>query len=101
MPVHVLCVDDDPYLTDLLRYALSRDGYAVDVAGTGAEALRIAQAHPPDIVILDRNLPDRDGFALCGQFRRTLHIPVIMLTASSADADAARGFESGADDYIA
>jgi DNA-binding NtrC family response regulator len=51
VPIKVLCVDDDTYLTDLLRYALSRDGYTVEVANTGADALRNAQADPPDVVV--------------------------------------------------
>lgn len=100
-PIKVLCVDDDIYLTDLLRYALSHDGYAVEVANTGADALRTAQADPPDVVVLDVNLPDVNGFTLCNRFRKVLHLPVIMLTARSLDTDMVTGFQQGADDYVA
>ncbi|HEV7215151.1 MAG TPA: response regulator transcription factor [Chloroflexota bacterium] len=94
-------MDDDIYLTDLLRYALSHDGYAVEVANTGADALRTAQADPPDVVVLDVNLPDVNGFTLCNRFRKVLHLPVIMLTARSLDTDMVTGFQQGADDYVA
>ena len=100
VPTRVLCVDDDTYLTDLLRYALRRDGYTVEVANTGADALRIAQADPPDIVVLDVNLPDVNGFTLCNRLRKGLHLPVIMLTASILDTDVVTGFQQGADDYV-
>lgn len=100
IPIRVLCVDDDTYLTDLLRYALSRDGYSVEVANTGADALRSVQAEPPDVVVLDVNLPDVNGFALCSQIRKTMHLPVIMLTASSLDTDMVVGFQQGADDFV-
>ena len=99
-PIKVLCVDDDPYLTDLLRYALSHDGYAVEVANNGADALRNAQADPPDVVVLDVNLPDINGFTLCQRFRKQMRLPVILLTASSLDADVVTGFQQGADDYV-
>jgi DNA-binding response OmpR family regulator len=96
----ILCVDDDPYLTDLLQYALGRDGYAVSVAGDGATALRLVQTDPPDAVLLDLQLPDTDGLALCRQLRRQGRIPIIMLTARHSDSDMVQGFEHGADDYI-
>jgi DNA-binding response OmpR family regulator len=99
-PISVLCVDDDPYLTDLLRYALGHDGYEVAVANTGADALRHAQADPPDVVVLDVHLPDISGFTLCTQFRKVMHLPVILLTASNLDADVITGFQHGADDYV-
>ncbi|MGH2386752.1 MAG: response regulator transcription factor [Chloroflexota bacterium] len=94
-------MDDDPYLTDLLQYALARDGYNVVVAGDGATALRLAQTDPPDAVLLDLHLPDVDGLTLCGQLRRQGRMPVIMLTASHTDTDIVKGFQHGADDYVA
>ncbi len=97
----ILCVDDDPYLTDLIQYALVRDGYDVSVAGDGATALRQVQADLPDAVLLDLNLPDVHGLALCAQLRRAGQMPVIMLTASQSDTDIVKGFQNGADDYIA
>jgi DNA-binding response OmpR family regulator len=101
IPIRVLCVDDDSYLTDLLRYALGRDGYAVEIANTGADAWRSIQADPPDVVVLDVNLPDMSGFALCNQLRKSVQVPVILLTASSLDVDMVTGFQQGADDYVA
>jgi DNA-binding response OmpR family regulator len=96
----ILCVDDDVYLTDLLQYALGREGYSVQVANRGAKAIQLAETDPPDAVILDVNLPDANGFTLCTQFRTALHVPVIMLTARHADEDVVHGFGLGADDYI-
>jgi DNA-binding response OmpR family regulator len=96
----VLCVDDDTLLTDLLQYALTSAGYAVQIAHTGVEALQRAQSNPPDVAIVDVNLPDRDGFTLCSSLRHELNIPVIMMTARRLEPDLIAGFEHGADDYI-
>lgn len=98
---NVLCVDDDSYLADLLRYALTRVGYTVQLAHTGAAALRAAHATRPDLVIADVNLPDVDGFELCAKLRTTFSVPVIMLTARGTDDDVLVGFDHGAEDYIA
>lgn len=99
-PPKILCVDDDSYLTDLLKFALTRDGYSVSVANQGAEALRMIQNDPPDAVVLDLHLPDINGLTLCSQLRRQRQLPVIMLTASHSDADVVTGFQHGADDYV-
>lgn len=96
----VLCVDDDVYLGDLLQYALKREGYSVQVAHRGAEALQVARFERPDVVLLDAKLPDADGFELCQHFRTALHIPVIMVTGHHTDEDVIAGFSLGADDYI-
>jgi DNA-binding response OmpR family regulator len=101
VPGKVLCVDDDSYLTDLFHYALTRDGYSVEVAHTGAEALRAAQVDPPDVVVLNLHMPDINGFTLCSRLRKSLHIPVIMLIALSTDAEVLMAFEAGADDCLA
>jgi two-component system OmpR family response regulator len=99
-PAKILCVDDDPYLLDLLQYALGRDGYAVSVAGDGATALRLARTDPPDAVLLDLQLPDIDGLTLSTQLRRLCPMPILMLTARHTDTDVVKGFAHGADDYI-
>ncbi len=96
-----MCVDDDQYLLNLLQYALGRDGYDVSVAGDGATALHLVQTDPPDAVILDLRLPDTTGLTLSVQIRRLSRMPIIMLTASHSDTDIVKGFEHGADDYIA
>src|SRR5690242_741039 len=97
----VLCVDDDAHLTVLLRFALSREGYAVQIANRGSQAINAVKDDPPSIVVLDVNLPDVDGFVLCELFRSTYQLPVIMLTARHDDDDAIRAFGLGADDYVA
>lgn len=99
-PPKILCVDDDTYLTDLLQYALERDGYNVSVAGDGATALSMVQANPPHAVLLDLHLPDTNGLALSARLRRQGQMPIIMLTASQTDTDIVKGFENGADDYV-
>ena len=96
----VLCVDDDVHLTDLLQYALTREGYNVRVAHDGVSALRLVDLDPPDVAILDANLPDTDGFTLCVQLRSGLGIPVVILTARQSDEDQIAGLGRGADDYI-
>jgi DNA-binding response OmpR family regulator len=94
-------VDDDTYLADLLRYALTRVGYSVLLAHTGAAALRMVDAKRPDLVIADVNLPDIEGFDLCAQLRERYHLPVILLTARHMDDDVLTGFDHGAQDYVA
>ncbi|HET9147929.1 MAG TPA: phosphate regulon transcriptional regulator PhoB [Acetobacteraceae bacterium] len=100
---HVLVVEDEAPLVTLLRYNLEKQGFRVDEAGDGGEALaRIAEA-PPDLVLLDWMLPTLSGLEICRQIRRrpaTRNLPVIMLTARAEDQDAVRGLETGADDYI-
>ncbi len=100
-PTTILCVEDDPYVTDLLHYALERAGYRVIVAEDGATALRLIHRDPPDVVLLDLRLPDRDGLNVCAQIQRIGRIPVIVLTARDSDLAIANGYRHGAADYIA
>jgi len=99
----VLVVEDEPVLVTMLRYNLEKQGFNVDEAGDGPEALtRIAEAQP-DLVLLDWMLPVMSGLEVCRQIRRrpaTRDLPVIMLTARAEDQDAVRGLNTGADDYI-
>lgn len=97
----ILCVDDDQYLTDLLRYALAREGFEVLVAHSGHEALRLIRAESLDLIILDVNIPDMNGFKVLASLRTFSQIPVVMLTARSQDEDIIAGFGQGADDYVA
>lgn len=97
----ILCVDDDQYLTDLLRYALAREGFAVLVAHAGREALRLLRAESVDLVILDVNIPDMNGFKVLSAVRTFSQVPIIMLTARAQDEDIIAGFGQGADDYVA
>jgi len=99
----ILCVDDDPYLTDLLCYGFEREGFAVVTAHTGREGVRRAHTESVDLVLLDVSLPDIDGFTVLAALRsrqRVLAVPVIMLTARHLEQDVISGLERGADDYV-
>ena len=99
----VLVVEDEAALVAMLRYNLEKQGFDVEEAVDGQEAIaRIAES-PPDIVLLDWMLPVMSGIEVCRQIRRrpaTRDLPVIMVTARSEDQDAVRGLNTGADDYI-
>jgi len=100
---NVLVVEDEEDVLELVRYNLARDGYRVDTAMTGEEALEKIGTNPPDLIILDLMLPTVDGLEVCRTVKNdagTRHIPVIMLTARGEDADVVTGLEMGADDYI-
>ena len=99
----VLVVEDEAPLVTLLRYNLEKQGFRVDEAGDGTEAMAKITESPPDLLLLDWMLPTLSGIELCRQIRRrpaTRSLPVIMLTARAEDQDAVRGLETGADDYI-
>jgi two-component system phosphate regulon response regulator PhoB len=99
----VLIVEDEAPLVTMLRYNLEREGFAVDAAGDGEEALLRIAEHRPDAVLLDWMLPLVSGLEVCRQIRRapaTRSLPVIMLTARGAEGDRIRGLDSGADDYV-
>jgi two-component system phosphate regulon response regulator PhoB len=99
----ILIVEDEAPLVTLLRYNLEKQGFLVEDAGDGGEALtRIAES-PPDLLLLDWMLPTMSGIELCRQLRRrpaTRSLPIILLTARAEDQDAVRGLDTGADDYI-
>jgi two-component system phosphate regulon response regulator PhoB len=99
----VLIVEDEAAIVTMLRYNLEKQGFRVDEASDGQEALtRIAEAQP-DLVLLDWMLPSMSGIEVCRQIRRrpaTRDLPVIMVTARTEDQDAVRGLNTGADDYI-
>jgi two-component system OmpR family response regulator len=96
----VLVVDDEATLVDTIRYNLRREGYDVHVAGDGNEALRLARASAPDLVVLDLMLPGLDGLEVCRQLRRESTVPILMLTAKDDVVDKIVGLEVGADDYM-
>jgi two-component system phosphate regulon response regulator PhoB len=99
----VLIVEDEAPLVTMLRYNLEREGFAVDAAGDGEEALLRIAERQPDAVLLDWMLPLVSGLEVCRQIRRsakTRSMPVIMLTARTEEADRIRGLDSGADDYV-
>jgi DNA-binding response OmpR family regulator len=99
----VLVADDDPDIRELVAYRMARSGYEVLQATNGEEALELATARCPDLAILDVMMPRCDGFEVTRRLRaqeQTAGIPIILLTARAQDADVARGFGVGADDYI-
>lgn len=99
--MRVLVVEDDPDVSALLRAALSRQGYAVDVAENGEDGLWLARENDYDAVLLDGSLPGRDGFSVCKQLREEGRwVPVLMLTGRQSVEDRVRGLDAGADDYL-
>ncbi len=97
---HVLVVDDDQELRNLLSHYLRKHGLRVDVAADGREMRRILGVTNIDLVILDRVMPGEEGLTLCRELRETNRIPIILLTLLGSDADRIRGLEMGADDYV-
>ncbi|MGZ3601904.1 MAG: response regulator transcription factor [Ktedonobacterales bacterium] len=101
MKAHVLIVDDDPRITDLLRRVLAYEGYTVAVAATGDEALDRTLEHPPDTIVLDIMLPGMDGLEVTRRLRVAGdNVPILLLTARDAVSDRVTGLETGADDYL-
>ncbi len=98
-----LVVEDDPDIVELLSHYLSRDGWTVESADDGRSALERIRRERYDLLILDLQLPGKDGLAICADVRsdkRTRDVPVVMLTARGDEADRIVGLEMGADDYV-
>jgi DNA-binding response OmpR family regulator len=100
MAATVLVVEDEVKIRELLRSYLEREGLAVVSTGSGAEAIALAVSANPDLIVLDLRLPDVPGEAVVSEVRRSSPVPVLMLTAKSAEDDRIRGLELGADDYV-
>jgi two-component system phosphate regulon response regulator PhoB len=99
----ILVVDDEEDLLELLGLTLRREGFETALAASGREALELARAERPSLVILDLMLPDLSGFEVCRRLRAdesTADVPVIMLSAKGEEIDRVVGFEVGADDYV-
>ena len=100
---HILVVDDEPDLVELVLYNLRQDGYEVTGVGSGEQAIAAARTVTPDLILLDLMMPGLDGIETCRALRQselTRDIPIVMLTAKDDDADVVRGLEVGADDYV-
>ena len=95
-----LVVDDEKLIVKGIKFSLEQDGYEVDVAYDGSEALKMAKEKEYDIVLLDVMLPEMDGMEVCQAIREFSEMPIIMLTAKGTDMDKILGLEYGADDYI-
>jgi len=103
MPDRILIADDDPDIARFVEVNLKLDGFDVDVAMDGEQALQLALDRQPALVLLDVMMPKLDGVEVCRRIRadrRTAHMNVIMLTAKSLGADKIAGLTAGADDYI-
>ncbi|TMC84657.1 MAG: response regulator transcription factor, partial [Chloroflexi bacterium] len=101
MKAHILIVDDDSRITDLLRRILAYEGYSVAIAASGGEALNRSLERPPDLVVLDIMMPGLDGLEVAQRLREAGdNVPILMLTARDTVADRVKGLETGADDYL-
>ena len=96
----ILVVDDEKPIADILKFNLEKEGYSVELAYDGQEALEKTQRVNPDLILLDIMLPKIDGFAVCKKIRQNIQTPIIMLTAKEEEVDKVLGLELGADDYI-
>jgi len=99
----VLVVEDEADLREVLDYNLTKEGHRVQLVATGAEGLRVAREHLPELILLDLMLPDVSGTTVCKTLKKepsTRDIPVIMVTAKGEEIDRVVGFELGADDYV-
>ncbi len=99
----ILAIDDEEDILEVLRFAISKEGYQIECATSGREGLEIARRVHPSLIILDLMLPDVDGLDVCRQLKKeasTNAIPVIMLSAKGAEGDVVTGLEMGADDYV-
>lgn len=100
-PIRVLAVDDEPSITELLAMAMRYEGWDVESAGSGSEAVRVARQQHPDVIVLDMMLPDFDGLEVMRRIRSEQpDVPVIFLTAKDEVADRVGGLTAGGDDYV-
>jgi two-component system response regulator MprA len=98
--MRILVADDDPEIVSVVRRGLAYEGYTVDTASDGSEALAKARDREPDLVILDIMMPGIDGIEVAKRLREGGDVPILMLTAKGTVADKVTGLESGADDYL-
>jgi DNA-binding response OmpR family regulator len=99
-PMHILVVEDEASIAEVVSLYLKRAGYSVQIASDGKQALNIFQKQMPDFVILDLMLPQMDGLSLTRWLRDRSNVPIIMLTARREEIDRIAGLEMGADDYV-
>ncbi len=100
MPATILVVDDEKNIVQLARLYLNNEGFRVEAAHDGKQALEKAKALRPDLIVLDIMMPEMDGLTVCKELRKTSNVPVIILTARGDDIDKIVGLEVGADDYM-
>ena len=100
-PARILAVDDEQTITDFVGYALEKEGFQVDIASNGEDALRLATENDYDLFVLDIMLPGMDGYELCRRLRSKTNAPVLFLSARDTELDKVVGLEIGGDDYLA
>jgi DNA-binding response OmpR family regulator len=96
----ILAVEDDERIRSAVKLALEDEGWTVDEAGSGEEAIELFTRSAPDVVLIDIMLPGIDGFELCRTLRRSSAVPIVMVTARADTHDVVAGLEAGADDYM-
>ena len=100
MGTRILSVEDDERIRTAVKLALEDEGWTVDEAGSGEEAIDLFHRAQPDVVLIDIMLPGIDGFELCRTLRRHSDVPIVMVTARNDTHDVVAGLEAGADDYL-
>jgi DNA-binding response OmpR family regulator len=103
MTKKILVADDEPNIVAAVEFLLQRSGYEVHVARNGDEALKLVEAHQPDLVLLDVMMPLRSGYEVCMRIRERpewQHIKIVMLSAKGRDAEVSKGLATGADLYV-
>lgn len=96
----ILLIDDDAHIRDIVRFALTREGFAVAEAGDGRQGLEMAQTTAPDLILLDIMMPEMDGTEVCRRLRRDGRVPIIFLSSRDDEIDRILGLELGGDDYV-
>lgn len=97
---HILVIDDEPQILRALRTILTEKNFQVTIAQRGEEGLALAAAHPPDVIILDLNLPDMTGLDVCARLREWCKTPIIILSVRDNERDKVAALDKGADDYL-
>lgn len=100
MPKKILVVDDEKPISDIIKFNLTKEGFEVETAYDGEEALERVEEYNPDLMILDLMLPKKDGLEVAREVRKSHDMPIIMVTAKDTEIDKVLGLEMGADDYV-
>ncbi len=100
MTKHILVVDDDQHILEIISFALGKAGMRVTLARDGRQALEAFVAQPPDLMVLDINMPEMDGLEVCRVIRRTSDVPILFLSSRDDEIDRVLGLEIGGDDYV-
>src|SRR5699024_8013288 len=96
----MVIVDDEKPIAEILQFHFQKEGFSIECAYNGQEALELVEDMQPDMVLLDVMLPDRDGMEVCQEIRKKYEMPIIMLTASSSENTRRHAFDLGANDYV-